>query len=236
MPKIPKNFNKQTEITASDHTNEAYKGIRQMLFHKELVSSQKIAYRDLAKRLGMSPTPVIHALKWLEFQGLVYHKPNRGYYIAPFSLEEVREIYDFRETVEVSLLPETIKRLDEKGIKRLRAALEAHLSAAKETYLNERLLKDMEFHLTLASLSQRHIRQQALRNLFDLLYLKYRGSDLSARPMNPVDCEHQKIFEAVKSRNLNKAQKILSQHLSEVKKNVLIRLEKIMEEKENSKF
>jgi len=236
MPKIPKSFNKQTELTASDHTNEAYKGIRQMLFHKELVSSQKIAYRDLAKRLGMSPTPVIHALKWLEFQGLVHHKPNRGYYITPFSLEEVREIYDFRETIEVSLLPETIKRLDEKGIKRLKAALEAHLSAAKETYLNERLLKDMEFHLTLASLSQRHIHQQALRNLFDLLYLKYRGSDLSARPMDPVDCEHQKIFETVKSRNLREAQKALSQHLSEVKKNVLIRLEKIMVEKENSIF
>jgi DNA-binding GntR family transcriptional regulator len=184
----------------------------------------------------MSPTPVVHALKWLEFQGLVQHKPNRGYYIAPFSLEEVREIYDLRETVEVSLLPETIKRLDKSGIKRLRTALEAHMSAARETYLNERLLKDMEFHLTLASLSKRHIHQQTLRNLFDLLYLKYRGSDLSARPMDTVDYEHQRIFEAVASRDLKKAQKVLSQHLSDVKKKVLIRLERMIKEKETSDF
>ena len=226
----------QAEPTTSDHTHEAYIGIRRMLFHKEVVSGQKIAYRDLAKRLGMSFTPVVHALKWLEFQGLVQHVPNRGYYIAPFSLEEVREIYDFRETIEVALLPETIKRLDDEGIKRLRAALEAHLSAARETYLNERLLKDMEFHLTLASLSQRHIHQQTLRNLFDLLYLKYRGSDLSARPMDIVDYEHKKIFEVVVSRDLQKAQKVLSQHLSDVKNKVLARLERIIKIKETHEF
>ena len=235
-PKAKKKSKRQAEPTTSDHTHEAYMGIRRMLFHKELVSGQKIAYRDLAKRLGMSPTPVVHALNWLEFQGLVQHVLNRGYFITSFSLEEVREIYDFRETIEVALLPETIKRLDEKGIKRLRAALEAHLSAARETYLNERLLKDMEFHLTLASLSQRHIHQQTLRNLFDLLYLKYRGSDLSAKPMDTVDYEHKKIFEVVVSRNLQKAQKVLSQHLSDVKDNVLARLERIIKIKETHDF
>jgi DNA-binding GntR family transcriptional regulator len=231
-----KKSKQQAEPTTSDHTHAAYMGIRRMLFHKEVVPGQKIAYRDLAKRVGMSPTPVVHALKWLEFQGIVQHVPNRGYYIAPFSLEEVREIYDFRETIEVALLPEAIKRLDEEGIKRLRAALEAHLSATRETYLNERLLKDMEFHLTLASLSQRHIHRQTLRNLFDLLYLKYRGSDLSARPMDTVDYEHKKIFEAVVSQDLQKAQKVLSQHLSEVKNKVLARLERMIKDKETYEF
>lgn len=236
MYKTKKNSKPQPESTPSGHTHEAYIAIRRMLFHKEVVSGQKIAYRELAERLKMSPTPVVHALKWLEFQGLVQHRPNRGYYIAPFSLEEVREIYDLRQTIEVSLLPETMRRIDERGIKRLKAALKAHLSAARETYLNERLLKDMEFHLTLASLSQRHIHQQTLRNLFDLLYLKYRGSDFSARPMDVVDYEHKKIFEAVASRDLQKAQKVLSQHLSDVKNKVLIRLEKMIKEKETSDF
>lgn len=231
-----KKYKQVSEPSTSIHAREAYMGIRRMLFHKEVVSGQKIAYRDIAKRLGMSPTPVIHALKWLEFQGIVQHIPNRGYYIPPFSLKEVREIYDFRETIEVALLPETIKRLNEKGINRLRAALEAHLSADHETYLNERLLKDMEFHLTLASLSERQIHQQTLRNLFDLLYLKYRGSDLSARPADIVDEEHKKIFEVVVSRDLDKAQQVLAQHLSDVKDKVLSRLEKIMKIKETHDF
>jgi DNA-binding GntR family transcriptional regulator len=143
----------RADPASSTHINKAYMGIRQMLFHKEIASGQKIACRDLANRLGMSPTPVIQALKWLELQGLVRHEPNRGYYTEPFSLQEVEEIYELRKLVEVSLIPETLRRLDEKGIQRLQAALEAHLSAAREIYLNGRLLTDMEFHLTLASLS-----------------------------------------------------------------------------------
>jgi DNA-binding GntR family transcriptional regulator len=207
-----------------------------MLFHKEIGSGQKIACRDLANRLKMSPTPVIQALKWLEFQGLVRHEPERGYYTEPFSLEEVEEIYELRELVEVSLIPETLKHLDEEGIKRLQVALDAHLSAAREIYLNGRLLTDMEFHLTLASLSGRHLHQRMLRNLFDLLYLKYRGSFLSVRPMEYVDSEHQKIFESVVSRDLQRAQETLSQHISGIRRDVLMSLHRMIDEKESSKF
>jgi DNA-binding GntR family transcriptional regulator len=69
-----------------DHSHQAYKGIRRMLYHKELVPGQKIAYRELAEQLHMNPTPIIQALKWLEIQGFVRHEPHRGYHIEPFSL------------------------------------------------------------------------------------------------------------------------------------------------------
>ena len=92
------------------HTRKAYLGIRNMLFHNEIGPGQKISYRDLAERLGMSQTPVIQALKWLEFQQLVRHEPNRGYYTAPVSLQEVEEIYDLRELIELALLPGTMEK------------------------------------------------------------------------------------------------------------------------------
>ena len=44
-----------------DHSQSAYKGIRRMLYYKELVPGQKIACRELAERLKMSSTPVIQA-------------------------------------------------------------------------------------------------------------------------------------------------------------------------------
>jgi len=236
MPKRKNTSGGRVDPTSSSHINKAYNGIRQMLFHKEIGSGQKIACRDLATRLGMSPTPVIQALKWLEFQGLVRHEPERGYYTEPFSLEEVEEIYDLRELVEVSLLPETIQRLNQEGVQRLQAALDAHLSAAREVYLNGRLITDMEFHLILASLSGRNLHQRMLRNLFDLLYLKYRGSFLSVRPMEYVDSEHRKIFDSVVSRDLHKSKEALSEHISGIKRDVLMVLRRMIEEKERSKF
>ena len=219
-----------------DHSHRAYKGIRRMLYHKELVPGQKIAYHELAEKLDMSPTPIIQALKWLEIQGFVRHEPNRGYHMEPFSLQEIEEIYELRELLEISLLPGAIEQLNEEGIKQLKTALEAHLSAVREFYLKERLFKNMEFHLALASLSQKGTQLRILRNIFDLLFLKYGGNYLPIASLTSVDQEHQEIFNCVVSRDLKGAQTILSRHISNVKMQVLQSLQRMLEEDEESEY
>lgn len=231
---MPKNKPKKT--VREDHTLKAFNGIRRMLFHNEIAPGQKIVYGDLAKRLDMSPTPVIQALKWLEFQGIVRREPNRGYFTEPVSLKEVREIYDLRELLETSLLPKSIEALDESGIIRLRNALDDHRNASARVYLNERLLKDMDFHLTLASLSGCTVQQKTLTDLFDLLYLKYRGSILFVNFMETVDTAHQEIFDAVTRRDLSGARKVLAAHIGNVKRHVLEGLSRMIAEKEDSTF
>lgn len=228
--------NKRKKSSREDHTLKAFNGIRRMLFHNEIAPGQKIVYRDLAKRLDMSPTPVIQALKWLEFQGIVRREPNRGYFTEPISLKEVREIYEMRELVELSLLPKTIEFLDETGIRTLKQALEEHHNASSRVYLNERLLKDMDFHLTLASLSGCTVQQKVLKDLFDLLYLKYRGSILFVNFMDTVDTAHRDIFNAVTRRDIEKARAVLSTHIREVKQHVLEGLSRMIAEKEDSVF
>lgn len=203
------------------HTRKAYDGIRNMLFHSEIGPGQKISYRDLAERLGMSQTPVIQALKWLEFQQLVYHEPHRGYYTAPVNLQEVEEIYDLRLLIELDLLQKTLKRIDAKGVKQLRGALNDHLTASKGAYIYDRLLKDREFHLTLAALSGCKVQQQTLKNLFDLLYLKYGGKFLFSTSMDSADTDHQDLFKKVEERDLRGARNVLSGHIRRVKQHVL---------------
>ncbi|HQO64910.1 MAG TPA: GntR family transcriptional regulator, partial [Syntrophorhabdus sp.] len=144
---------KKPTILQEDSSQIAYHGIRRMLYTKELTPGQKIAYRDLAEKLKLSPTPIIQALKWLELQGFVLHEPKRGYSMAPFSLKEIEELYELRELIEPSLVPSTIQHINRDGMKQLKTALEAHLSAEREFYLKERLFKNKEFHMTLASLS-----------------------------------------------------------------------------------
>ncbi len=217
--------------TKDDFTNEAYMGIRRMFFLNEIIPGQKISYGDLAARLEMSTTPVIQALKRLEFQGLVRHEPNRGYYTENISLEEITEIYEFRELIEVSLLPKTIASITKKGLSKLKKALDNHLDAVRDIYLKDRLLKDMEFHLMLANLSGNQIQINTLKSLFDLLYLKYRGNILFVTPMETVDSEHIKLYENIDAGNLEPAQKILGQHISNVKKHAILSIERMNREK-----
>ena len=210
------------------HTQKAYEGICRMLFHNEIVAGQKIAYRDLAERLGMSQTPVIQALKWLEFQQLVRHEPNRGYYTAPINLQEVEEIYDLRRLIELDLLQKTIKRLDDDMLAQIRSSIEAHLQASKDIYLYDRLLRDMEFHLTLAECSGCAVHHKTLKNLFDLLYLKYGAKFLFSSSMDSADMDHQKLFDQIEKRATGEARKVLDGHISRVKRHVLKGVEKML--------
>ena len=55
------------------------------------------------------------------------------------------------------------------------------------------------------------------KNLFDLLYLKYRGSLLFTAAKETVGAQHRAIFEAVISQALSSAQKAMQAYIGEVK-------------------
>ena len=213
-----------------DFTHEAYRGIRRMFFSNEIVPGQKISYRDLAERLNMSSTPIIQALKRLEFQGLVRHEPNRGYYTEKISLKEIMEIYEFRELIEVSLLPGTIAKMNKRKLAKFKKALNNHLNAVRDIYLKDRLLKDMEFHLSLAELSDNTLQVNTLRHLFDLLYLKYRGNIIFVTPMDTVDKAHARIYEFVASGNSDKACEVLGEHITNVKNHAIECIKQMIKE------
>ncbi len=226
----------RTTKQQEDSSQIAYHGIRHMLYNKELVPGQRIAYRDLAEKLELSPTPIIQALKWLELQGFVQHEPNRGYSMAPFSVKEIEELYELRELVEPSLVPATIQRIDKKGLGELKMALEAHLSAEREFYLKERLFKNREFHMTLASLSGKGTQIRLLQNVFDMLFLKYGGNYFPMASLTSTDQAHQEIYDAVALRSLERAQTVLKNHLTNVKVQVMSSIKKILAEQERSEF
>lgn len=228
----------QTKKTQTKHPEDssqiAYQGIRRMIYAKELVPGQKIAYRDLAEKLDLSPTPIIQALRRLELLGFVNHETNRGFYMSPFSLKEIEEIYEMRELIEPSLIADTVQNIDKKGLSELKLALEAHLSAERDFFLKERLFKNREFHLTLASLSRKETQIRILRNLFDILFLKY--SDLPRSSLVATDQEHQEIYDAVSLRSMDRAQAVLKNHVTNVKIQVLTAVRKMLAEQERSEF
>jgi DNA-binding GntR family transcriptional regulator len=207
-----------------------------MLYNKELVPGQRIAYRDLAEKLRLSSTPIIQALKWLELQGFVRHEANRGYSMAPFSIREVEELYEIRELIEPSLVPAAIEKIDKKGLSDLKEALEAHLSAEREFYLKERLFRNREFHMTLASLSGKATQIRILQNVFDMIFLKYGGNYFPISSLSATDQAHQEIYDAVALRSLERAQSVLKNHLTNVKIQVMTSIKKILAEQERTDF
>ena len=200
-----------------DLAQHAYQGIRQMLFYNEIIPGQKIKYQDLADRLEVSITPVIHALKWLEFRGIVRHESNKGYYINEVSSQEIEEIYDTRILIEVSLVPDIMRNLNGKELQGLEQTLEEFQQAVDDGDYYKRLMTDKKFHITLASIAKHRLQLKMLQELFDLLLLKYSRNLLLLGIMDSSQQEHFQILDEVKNKSASKLQKAIADHLLNVK-------------------
>jgi DNA-binding GntR family transcriptional regulator len=217
-----------------DLAQKAFQGIRKMLFYNEIIPGQQIKYQELANKIGVSITPVIHALKWLEFKNIVRHEPNRGYFVNEVSLKEIREIYDIRLSLEVSLVPEIVKCVDDESIKRLKQSQEAYHTAVDADNYYGRLMTDMRFHLTLAAISQCQIQLKILQDLFDMILLKYKRNLILLGIMDSSLQEHAKILKSLEARDAAALQHALSTHLDHVRAHIIEGFERMFVSKKES--
>lgn len=206
---------------ASTLSDKAYRQIKNMFLTDQLVSGQKLPYQDLARRLGMSQTPVIMALVRLEYEGLVRSEANKGFFVPAIDLNEARELYEVRILLEVFLIPAVIENLDDQRLAEIRALRDAHRSIRGEVYKRERLLRDAHFHLGLAAVSGNQVVVQILARVFDLIYLRYKPEILSPQRQEEAEVEHQAVFEALQARNEALTARRLREHLVRGKDRIL---------------
>lgn len=216
---IPKKKIKSSK--GKDLTREAYNDIRKMIFSNELRPGQKIPYRRMAERLNMSLTPVVQALKHMEFMGLVHHEQNKGFFVEKVTPREIDEAYKLRSILEPKLLAETIPTIDEQGEKKIGAALDEYIDACQKGSLKLKLVKDIQFHMSMAELSGQNLSILILRYLFDFLYLRFGQELIFSRPSEDSADAHTAIFDAIKSRDIKTATMVLKKHIKEINKNAL---------------
>ena len=216
---IPKKKIKSSK--GKDLTREAYNDIRKMIFSNELRPGQKIPYRRMAERLNMSLTPVVQALKHMEFMRLVHHEQNKGFFVEKVTPREIDEAYKLRSILEPKLLAETIPTIDEQGEKKIGAALDEYIDACQKGSLKLKLVKDIQFHMSMAELSGQNLSILILRYLFDFLYLRFSQELIFSRPSEDSADAHTAIFDAIKSRDIKTATMVLKKHIKEINKNAL---------------
>jgi len=202
-------------------TKKAYQDIRKMIFLGGLKPGQKVPYRRMAEGLNMSLTPIVQALKHMEFMGLVRHEQNKGFFVEKVTLDEIDEAYKLRYMLEPAMLTGTIPKLDEKGEKKIGDALDEYIEACRTGSLKLRIVKDIQFHMVMAELSGQNLSVQMLRHLFDFLYLRFSQELIFSRPSDNSVADNTAIYKAIQNRDVKTATRILKQIISVTHKNAL---------------
>lgn len=92
-----------------------------MIVQGELGPGERIDEKQLCQRFGISRTPFREALRVLSAEALVELVPNRSPRVAPFTLENVRELFDVMACLERYAGQLAAERVREEDLKELRA-------------------------------------------------------------------------------------------------------------------
>ena len=166
----------------------------------------------VAKELDVSRTPVHDALRQLAKDGLVERVAGRRARVAPFTREDVFEIFELRILLEPEAAALAAKRMDLPVLTPLQDSLallkeELGTPGWKEKWAEH----DADFHETIAKESGRK-RLAADINRYRLLH---RGLNLlgSSEDMSSAVDDHTKILDAIANSDPDRARDEMRAHL-----------------------
>ncbi|HEY9571928.1 MAG TPA: FCD domain-containing protein [Pusillimonas sp.] len=198
----------------------AYNALREDLLSCRLAPGDPVRISSAVSRLGVNLSAVREALSRLDAEGLVISSNQRGFRIAPISIDDLQDLTSVRIDVEINCLKHSL-RLGDLGWETNLVAAFHRLSktatpdkngpdATAGTYT----LAHDDFHGALVagcdSVWLLRIRD-ALYNQWE----RYRRLAVQlGRFESDVDAEHKELFEAAMARDEKRITKLIANHFN----------------------
>ena len=96
--------------------------LRQAILKGEMEPGERLMEIQLAKKLGVSRTPIREAIRKLELEGLVTMIPRRGAEVAGITEKSLRDVLEVRRALEDLAVELAVERMDADDIERLESA------------------------------------------------------------------------------------------------------------------
>lgn len=198
----------------------AYDSIRDSILSGGWEIGELYNEKAIAADLGISRTPVREALLELATQGLVIFLPRRGIMVNRFTRRDVEEIFELRKAIELAAVEKVTKTSPPFDLIEIEESLLQQRKAAKEKDYLTFMEADRSFHTYFSKLTNNRRMIEILGNLRDMIHLMgYKALSAEGRASKVID-EHEKIFQAVKKGQPQKARQALAYHLNQSKKAV----------------
>lgn len=212
----------------SVHMNEylplrdvVFNTLRQAILKGELKPGERLMEIALAERLGVSRTPIREAMRKLELEGLVVMIPRRGAQVANITEKDLNDVLEVRIALENMAIEKACKRMTEEELDKLWQAAREFERTMAEGNLVRLAEADVAFHEIIYQASDNCRLIQVLNNLREQIY-RYRVEYLKEEETrNVLVKEHEELYNAVKARDVEKAQEISFEHIENQRKAII---------------
>jgi len=184
---------------------QVYTRLRDWIVRGVLQPNEQMRDVDLARRLGVSRTPVREALRRLEDEGFVHTAVNRWTRVAPVNVGDARQWYPIIWALESLAVRIGGAELQTPDLEEMRQANERLRSALSEKNAVEASAADHDFHSVLVRRSENpelvNILQTVKVKLRRIEFAYFNGCIVAERSV----AEHETILRALKRADIEAA-------------------------------
>jgi DNA-binding GntR family transcriptional regulator len=215
---VPISITDPKSITVGQST---YNVLKQMIIDGDLKAGAALQETQLAKKIGVSRTPVREALGQLENDGFIIRGEGFTSFVKTLSVSEFVEILHIRRLLEVETAGLAAENNDKKSLVEIRKKISAFSNTDNIDSQNHFAIDDL-LHECIATMSG----SNSLSDLIISQRNKTRVFNHSILPdrFEPGKQEHLNIIDAILANDVDKARAAMRTHIENVQKGIISHL------------
>lgn len=131
-------------------SDSIYEALRLAILDHVFLPQERLDVRVLARRFGVSPTPVKNAIQMLATLGLVEVRPRSGTFVALLSAKDVAETFHIRRALECLAAESAVRNVGDEVLEQLRKLIG---NMRRPCSAEQHAKQNTEFHRIIVRLS-----------------------------------------------------------------------------------
>jgi DNA-binding GntR family transcriptional regulator len=194
--------------------NQVYNKLRAAIILGNLSPNTRLAQVEIASQMGTSQAPVREALRQLERDGLVEHRPRSGVFVAELSGDKNFELFSIRSLVESFAIRRAVAHFDSQKCDTMNELINQMYRAADHDDLISLVDYDLAFHRCICEWSEHLV----LLNIWNPLYAQIQRHLIQTQRLRFPDLHdiaktHHPIVEAMCQGDPDEAARVVEAHV-----------------------
>lgn len=188
--------------------------LRRMILDMDIGPGERLTERWLEGQFQTSRTSVRTALFRLEAEGLV-SRNDRGWMVPPIDLDEVRQLFVYREILEVAAIHCGGATVSKTELEEMEAIID---SIGPDSEPEQRDHAARQFHMKIGSLAKNEFVSRGIADCLTRL-TRVRWFEIDAAHEGWM--EHRAVLQALRQGNIDRAAELTRGHISAARERLL---------------
>ena len=192
---------------------KVFQQLKNSILAGEFENGAELREIALAKKLGVSRTPVREALRQLEQEGLVEIYPNREAYVKGITYKDVEDIFRIRARLEGLCAEMAVSSITHEQLDKLDEIILLSKFYEEKKDMEHLLKMDSQFHEVLFESCGSKMLEHQLKDYHQYVQkARLRSLKRQERAKKSTQ-EHEEILLAIKDRDAKRADELATRHI-----------------------